>query len=159
MIYYFVETPGYLEIKGEGGIDFLQRQTTNDVHKFDRISALVTVLTSPKARILDVLTLLPDPNEKFDEGKQDSIIQILTLPGNGTKTAEFLTNRIIFMDKISIIERSSEYIQIELFGDGADLTMTKIGFKAPPELTEILLTEFIGYSMRAVGRINEIQLG
>ena len=159
MSYYLIENPGYFEIKGEDGIDFLQRQTTNDVHKFDRKSALVTVLTSPKARILDVLTLLPGPTTNQNEGVQENCMLILSLPGYGTSTVKFLTDRIFFMDKVSISEMSGDFIQIELYGDGADSTMIKIGFEAPPDPGEILSTENNGYLIRTVGRINELQLG
>jgi folate-binding protein YgfZ len=156
---YFIETPGYLEMSGEDGVDFLQRQTTNDVHRFDGKSALVTILTSPKARILDVLTLLPDPNILHDEAKQRRCMHILTLPNYSTRTVEFLTNRIFFMDKVSIMERNGEFVQIELFGSGADLTISKIGFGALPEPAEILSTEIDGCLLRVVGRVKELHLG
>jgi folate-binding Fe-S cluster repair protein YgfZ len=52
---------GYLVIGGADREAFLQRQTTNDVRLLAPERALVTVLTSPTAHILDMLTLLADP--------------------------------------------------------------------------------------------------
>jgi len=159
MNYYFVEQAGYLELGGEDGLDFLQRQTTNDMRGYNGKSALVTVLTSPSARILDVLTLLPDPEIMHDEKVLKRCMHILTLPHYGTRTAEFLTNRIFFMDKVSITEKESEFFRIELFGYDVDKTITKIGFGALPDPAEILSAEIDGCLIRAVGSISEFQLG
>jgi folate-binding protein YgfZ len=159
MSYYFIENAGYLEMSGEDCIDFLQRQTTNDVLGFDGKSALVTVLTSPNARILDVLTLLPDPGCMDDEMAQRNCLHILTLPQYGTGTVEFLTNRIFFMDNVSIIEKHSDFYQIELFGNDVDETLSKIGFGAFPEPAEILSLDVQDCIIRAVCRLDELKLG
>jgi folate-binding protein YgfZ len=68
--------------------------------------SLVTVLTSPAGRILDVLWVV-------DEGETFGVI---TLPGQGQQTLNFLQSRIFFMDKVIVEDASHEYAQIDLLG-------------------------------------------
>ena len=69
-VYYFQPQAGFLRLSGADRIDFLQRQSTNDLRLLTADRYLVTVLTSPTARILDVLglfvyCLLAAPHQKF----------------------------------------------------------------------------------------------
>jgi folate-binding Fe-S cluster repair protein YgfZ len=69
--YFHQAHNGYLRISGIDRQAFLQRQTTNDLRPEtaqhgDRV-------TTPAARILDVLTLLEEPDA----------IGVITLPGSG----------------------------------------------------------------------------
>src|SRR3990170_5894991 len=75
---------GLLRLSGPDRLDFLQRQTTNDLRALLSGRVIVTVLTSPVARILDVLTT-------FTDGE---VFTALTLPASGPKTAQFLQSRI-----------------------------------------------------------------
>lgn len=107
--YYFLPDGGWLHIQGEDRATFLQRQTTNDVGLLQAEQPLVTVLTSPTARILDVLILLHEENE----------IGVITLPGYAERTARFLRSRIFFMDKVAVIDDSANWAQMELVGEQA----------------------------------------
>ena len=78
--FYHQEHAGYLHIRGEDRQAFLQRQTTNDVRLLSPERAVTTVLTSATARILDVLTLVAEPEA----------IGAITLPGQAPETATFL---------------------------------------------------------------------
>ncbi len=51
---------GYLRLSGDDRVAFLQRQTTNDLRLAQAGRAVLTVLTTPTARILDVLYVLPE---------------------------------------------------------------------------------------------------
>ncbi len=117
--YFQHKDPGYLRISGPDRLAFLQRQTTNDIGLLSPDHPLITVLTSPTGRILDVLWVI-------DEG--DETYGVLTLPGQGDKTAEFLTSRIFFMDKVSIVNRSDELLQFDLFGDRKKDLLQEWGF-------------------------------
>jgi folate-binding protein YgfZ len=117
IFYYPHEDGGFLRISGEDRHSFLQRQTTNDLELLSPDRSLVTVLTSSTGRILDVLWVI-------DEG--DSL-GVLTLPGNGQETLNFLQSRIFFMDKVSVEDASEHYAQIDLFGDGIIFFLTKYG--------------------------------
>jgi folate-binding Fe-S cluster repair protein YgfZ len=104
--FYMQPLSGYLRISGEDRHAFLQRQTTNDINRLLPDQVLETILTSPAARIIDVLAL-------FDEA--DSIGGV-TLPGLGQETKDYLRSRIFFLDKVSIEDASEEYTLIELLG-------------------------------------------
>ncbi len=115
--FHQVSDPGYLRIGGGDRVDYLQRQTTNDVSQLVSSVAVVSVLTSPTTRILDVLTLL-------DEGEH---IGILTLPGRGASTAGFLRSRIFFNDDVSLDDLSEDFDQIIIEGPRSANTLTVLG--------------------------------
>lgn len=121
--FYLHGKPGYIRISGQDRLDFLQRQTTNDLRLLSQNQPLVTVLTSPTGRVLDVLWVI-------DEG--EDTYGILTLPGQGDQTASFLNNRIFFMDKVSIENANAELLQVELFGDGLAEVLRELGVNADP---------------------------
>lgn len=108
-VFFQLELPGYIRISGNDRRDFLQRQSTNDINLISPEKYIVTVLTSPAARIHDVLTVI-------DEGDN---LGVLTLPGQGMQTLDFLRGRIFFMDKVSLEDVSQEYNQLELMGPGS----------------------------------------
>lgn len=116
--FYQHEEPGYLRISGPDRSAFLQRQTTNDIGLLSPDQPLITILTSPTGRILDVLWVI-------DEG--DETCGVLTLPGQSDRTAEFLNSRIFFMDKVSIENKSDHHLQFDLFGDGITKLLQELG--------------------------------
>ena len=109
-LYYPQEDGGFLRISGEDRHSFLQRQTTNNIDLLSPNRSLVTVLTSPAGRILDVLWVI-DEVDSFG---------VITLPGKGQETLNFLQSRIFFMDKVTMEDTSQEYAQIDFFGIGVD---------------------------------------
>lgn len=120
-VYYLVSAPGYIEVGGEDRIEFLHRQTSNDMHALKPGSALRNVLTSANARIIDVFWM-------WEAGEA---IQALTLPGRGSQTADFLRNKIFFGDQVSVSDRSAEYAQILLAGPQASRVLETLGFPVP----------------------------
>ena len=133
---------GYLMIGGAGRVAFLQRQTTNDVRLLSPDRALVTALTSPTARILDVLTLLAEPEA----------IAALTLPERGAETARFLRSRIFFMDKVSVDDASAAYTQVDLIGPKAGEGLGRLGLNRSPQVDEVLSSEVAGGTLRVFGQ-------
>jgi folate-binding protein YgfZ len=121
--FFLRENPGYLRISGNDRHAFLQRQSTNDINLLSPEQSLVTVLTSPAGRILDVLYAL-------DEG---DAIGILTLPGQGDQTFDFLQNRIFFMDQVTMDNASSEICQIDLLSTGIHKFLQEFGMILDPE--------------------------
>lgn len=105
--YYILPDPGCARVGGEDRRAFFQRQTTNQVELLRPERSLLTVLTSPTARILDVLILL-------DEGDH---ILALTLPGRGGATGSYLRRRVFFMDKVTVSDESAAYAQVDVFGE------------------------------------------
>lgn len=108
---------GLLKIEGEDKSAFIQRQTTNDIRQLNSSTSLLTVLTSPTARILDVLILFTD----------EKVIYAVTLPGYQHKTDDFLRSRIFFMDKVIISNISDSYQQLDLFGPSAVQALNQLG--------------------------------
>ena len=106
--YYVWENPGTLLIGGPDRRAFLQRQTTNDIKLLDFGQAVTTVLTTPAARILDVLTV----------SEESELLRAITLPGRGDSTLRYLRGRIFFMDKVSVEDARGQVLQVELVGPG-----------------------------------------
>ncbi len=97
---------GSMIVAGKDRESFLQRQTSNDIRQLEPDRALLTVLTSPTARILDLLYLLAEQDQ----------IRGLTLANTGGKTASFLKSRIFFKDQVTVQDTSAEVVQINLVG-------------------------------------------
>ncbi len=137
---YRLPDPGYLRLSGADRVDFLQRQTTNDIRLLDPTHALTSVLTSPTARILDVLTLL-------EEGDQ---IGLLTLSGRSDNTASFLRGRIFFNDDVRLDDLSAEFDQVIIYGPTASDTLASLGMPPPGE-GEVSRGSFDGISIAVIG--------
>ena len=131
--WYEIPQPGCLSIRGRDRASYLQRQTTHDVRLLAENRGLPTILTSPNARILDVLYLVPGP--------EDSIIA-LTLPGMGSNTSAYFKKRIFFMDQVTVEDQSAAYTQIDLIGPCRADILGQLGFTKSPEADEILTVEW-----------------
>lgn len=147
--FYVQPGVGTLHIEGPDRVAFLQRQTTNDLSRLAPRRSLVTVLTSPMARILDVLRLL---------GEEDRITA-LTLPGHSADTARFLKSRIFFMDKVSVTDLSAEFAQIDLEGPEVQKFLPKLGFDRSPDLDEFISGNLTDFPLRAIGQPGFAGLG
>ena len=132
--YYQLENPGYLRISGLDRLDFLQRQTTNDMRRLSSEHPLVTVLTSPSGRILDILWVFDEGNDSYG---------VLTLPGQGAQTTDFLNARIFFKDKVSIENLDNNFLQFDLFGEGNEGILRELGTNTEPEnfLSDFMLED------------------
>ncbi len=125
--FYLHPDAGSLVVTGKDRESFLQRQTTNDIHQLKAGSALLTVLTSATARILDVLYLLPEGDR----------LQVLTLPGSSQATTNFLKSRIFFMDQVAVDDTSADFAQISLVGPAASQIFEK-AFSTPfPSIDQV----------------------
>lgn len=125
--YFQIDQPGYLRISGEDRQTFLQRQTTNDLRLLSFDNSLISALTSPTGRILDILTI-------FQEEEQ---LGVLTLPGLGSQTIEFLRSRIFFMDKVSLEDASQGVVLIELLGPRVAELIQHFGMQKPFEKDDL----------------------
>jgi tRNA-modifying protein YgfZ len=114
---YWVPETGFLRLDGEDQLAFLQRQTTNDLRKLSPGFSMVTILTSPTARILDVLRVYQD----------DGHLGILTLPGYGEQSYRYLKSRIFFMDKVNLLDLSPNSLQVDIFGPKVNIVLSYLG--------------------------------
>ena len=129
--FYIPPGSGVLELTGEDRRAFLQRQTSNDIALLLPERALLTVLTSPTARILDVFYLLEEPQG----------IAILPMPGRSEWTMQYLRSRIFFMDKVSLTDRSPDWLQLDLLGSRASDTLIRFGVPAIPATDQLIQLE------------------
>ena len=146
-VYFPQPQAGYLRISGSDRSSFLQRQSTNDISGLSPSRAIVTVLTSPTARILDVLSLI----EESPAGAEDlGAVGAVCLPGLAADTARYLKSRIFFMDKVTLSEASAGFFQADLEGRRAGELLA--GFGLPLELDRVAEGEIAGERVRAVGQ-------
>ncbi len=147
---FFVQPDaGYLRIGGDDRAAFLQRQTTNDVNLLGPERAVVTVLTSPTARILDVFLLLQEPDA----------IGVVTLPGRGATTGRYLRSRIFFMDRVTVTDASPTVAQVDLDGPGAGAILHAMGMAQAPVPDQVVSTVISGMPVRVIGRQGLTGLG
>ena len=140
-VYFPLTNSGYLEIHGEDRIDFLQRQTTNDLSLLTADRSLNNVLTSATARVLETFRML-------DGGDHIAIL----VPINRTAgTESFLKSHIFFMDKVEVQNHSGEWSQIEIHGPGAIQSLQGVGVENPPLPDEVLQTALAGIQVRVIG--------
>ncbi len=140
--FYVQPEAGTFRLEGPDRQAFLQRQSSNDLDRLAPGRSMLTVLTSPLARILDVLRL-------WEEA--DALIGI-TLPGQCVATMRFLKSRIFFMDKVSVTDLSAEFAQIDLEGSQAAGHLTRLGLEHTPELDEVLSWDWDGANLRVAGQ-------
>ena len=150
VVFYRVPRAGYLRLKGVDRLAFLQRQTTNDVNLLSPSRSVLTVLTNPAARILDVLRLVPETNDA---------IGMLTLPGHAGETTRLLNSRIFFKDQVSLVDSSPEVAQIDLGGPAAPGLLTQLGLPDHPEPEGVVNGKIEGVAIRAIGQPGFARVG
>ena len=139
--YFYQPDAGFLRLTGTDRIDFLQRQTTNDLRLLSTDRGLSTVLTSPTARILDVFLVI-------DEG---DAIGVVTLPGRFSETLKFLRSRIFFSDQVTVDDMSADFAQILLVGPKVGEVMEKL-ILPPPIANQCIEFEIANQPIRAIGQ-------
>lgn len=140
--FYPQAAAGYLRIGGSDRQSFLQRQSTNDVGLLSVERSVTTVLTSATARILDVLTLIAEPEA----------IGAITLPGQAVATTRFLQSRIFFMDKVTVEDASSEFAQIDLMGPKAAQVLLQLGLKRVPSHNDLAGGDISGIRVQVLSQ-------
>jgi folate-binding protein YgfZ len=140
---------GCLHLTGDDRLDFLQRQTSNDLRQLTEARSALTVLVSPTARILDVLRVLP----------QGELLMALTLPGHAAATLSYLGRRIFFMDKVALADASAEVWQVDLEGPGASQALVRLGFQSAPLLNEVARLDLQRGGLVAIGQRGLAGLG
>ena len=139
--YFLQPLAGFLRLTDNGRVDFLQRQTTNDLRQLSTDRVVSTVLTSPTARIIDVFSII-------DEGESFGVV---ALPGRAAETAKFLRSRIFFTDKVRVDDISADFIQIIMVGPQADNILEKLGLRTPAP-AHLSRWEFAGKLVNVIGQ-------
>jgi folate-binding protein YgfZ len=126
--FHVIPAGGYLRLSGDDRVAFLQRQTTNDIRLAQAGQTILTVLTTPTARILDVLYVLPE----------EATLGLITLPGRGESTARYFKSRIFFMDKVTLVDFSAELVQLDLVGPGAPALLGRLGIDSGLRSSQVI---------------------
>ncbi len=109
-----------LRVLGEDRVVFLQRLTTNDVKSLLPGQSVVTILTSPTAHILNVFTVIFQPES------------LLLLPASGRSDdlLQHLRGQIFFMDKVQV--QPLEEVRIRVMGPLAGEKLAALDLVAVP---------------------------
>ncbi len=118
---------GIFSLGGETRVDFVQRQTTNDVKRLAPGQATITVLTNPQARIIDTLLVLARSGDFL----------LLNGPPRRDQLAPYLRGMIFFMDRVTVRDLNGEFGQLDLLGPQAPELLTTATHD--PALTELPL--------------------
>lgn len=132
---------GFLTVAGPDRLDFLQRQSSNDLNQLAPGRPVQTVLLNAKARILDVLTLL----------REEELLLAITLPGRVSETLRFLRSRIFFMDDVQLEDAGDEHVVIDLEGPAAPEVLADLGLGNPPAENRVQEHELGGATVRIIG--------
>jgi folate-binding protein YgfZ len=139
--WYRPPQPGLLLLGGATRLDYLQRQSTNDLGLLAPNRAVPNILTNPSGRILEVFTLLAF-------GEQ---IALLTQPGHAPGLAAYFKKRIFFNDQVTVEDASANWAQLELHGPQAPAALAALGFSTTPTLDEVVTTELSAAGLYAIG--------
>ncbi|MEK6220686.1 MAG: hypothetical protein N2D54_00370, partial [Chloroflexota bacterium] len=131
VVYYKEPNLGFLKITGPDRLDFIQRQSTNDMNELQDGGVITTVLTSSIARVVDVLQLFQIGEDYY----------IMTLSGHGKSTSDFLTSKIFFMDKVVIANLADDYAKIILEGPKSGKLIKQLGIVNPPQKNHFLIAK------------------
>jgi len=99
-------TLGRIELSGADRLEFLHRMSTNDIRALKPGAGLQTVLTTPEARIIELLSVYA----------QSELLLCVTSPQNGAKVLSWLKRNMFFRDKVKAVDISSRTVQLTLFG-------------------------------------------
>ena len=99
---------GRLEVGGEDALDLLNRLTTNELMDLDVNSAVPTVLTSSKGRIIDLLLVL----------RLEDHLLVLTAPETRQKVADWI-EFYTFTEDVSVRDVTAETTMLSVAGPGA----------------------------------------
>lgn len=149
--FYIHAQAGCLQVSGAHQVEFLQRQTTNDLHLISENRVLLTALTTPAARLLDLFYVLPGFTSS------DPSIQVISLTGNGKGMAAYLKSRIFFMDQVTVTDQSQDFAQISLGGPNAADLLARAGLSHVPQPGEYITTEISNVEVRLLGE--HLQVG
>lgn len=139
--FHVLEGAGFVLLGGETRLDYLQRQTSNDMGLIGPARALPNVLTAPTGRILEIFSVLD-----WDDG-----YALITPPGRGAALAAYFQKRIFFNDRVAIEDRSQQWIQIELHGPEAPGVLAALGLNSSPELDEVQPLTWEGQNVHVIG--------
>jgi tRNA-modifying protein YgfZ len=101
---------GRVLLSGKDRYEFLHRMSSNDLHNLRAGDGLQTVLTTPEARIVDLLTVYVQPET----------LLCITAPQTRVNVLDWFRRNIFFRDKVKVADESANTVQLSLFGPRAE---------------------------------------
>ncbi|MBX3049484.1 MAG: folate-binding protein YgfZ [Anaerolineales bacterium] len=138
--YFTLSAPGLLRFTGETHVDFLQRQTSNDLGLLSPQQAVPSLLTSAQGRVLEHFSLAQDGDN----------LLMLTQPGHGPGLAAYFQKRIFFNDQVVVQDQSDAYAQIELHGPLAVQALARLGLEPVAALDSLRAAEWQGHPVHLI---------
>jgi aminomethyltransferase len=115
------DAPGLLRLQGAGGLDFLQRMSTNALTGLSPGGMCGTVLTTAIGRTVDVVQVLHRPGD----------LLLLTTPGRAAVVSEWLNRYIFFNDDVRIATVPPTPSLLGIYGPGSAAVVEEIVGAAP----------------------------
>jgi len=109
---------GIFELRGNDVLDFIHRISTNSVKDLPKESAVRTIFTSEKGRIIDSSVIL-----NFEDYQV-----LISTPSNKMKVKSWIEKYVI-MDDVKITNVNESFILLELLGPNAEKEMEENQFK------------------------------
>ncbi len=133
---FFREWRGVLRLIGSESVDFLQRLSTNDVDPLSDGAVVTSVLTTEKAKVVDVCTFIPDQGH----------ILVVTSQSR-EKIVKSWLEKYIIMEDITVEDISSSLTTYCLINAEADSFLSSVLGGIPAIVPRKPLTfEFSGFS-------------
>lgn len=137
-----VGNAGLILLGGETRVDYLQRQTSNDLDMLAEGKAVPNILPNPNGRVI----------EMFINIQWEDEIALLTPSDRGPKIYEYFKKRIFFNDRVELTDKSSEWDQFVVLGDKAANRITSIfAFPSPIEKNELQTGRFKEHKVFGLG--------
>ncbi|MBI3732229.1 MAG: aminomethyl transferase family protein [Chloroflexi bacterium] len=108
---------GRVQLSGQDRFDFLNRMSTNDLIRAEFGTGLQTVLTTPEARIIDLLTVYAEAG----------FLLCVTSPQNRRKVLDEFRRKIFFRDRVKPIDVTDQTAQFLLLGPRAMEVLERLG--------------------------------
>lgn len=109
-------THGRIELSGADRLEFLHRMSTNDIRALKPGAGLQTVLTTPEAKIIELLSVYAKPES----------LLCVTSPHNGAKVLGWFKRNIFFRDNVKPVDLSALTFQLTLLGPRASELLEKL---------------------------------
>ncbi len=152
--FHHLSNAGLVLLGGETRVDYLQRQTSNDLGMLAEGKAVPNILPNPNGRVIELFINIQWEDE----------IALLTPPNRGPQISEYFEKRIFFNDRVELKDISGDWDQFVVLGNEAANRIKPIfDFPSLVEKNELQVGNFnedkvLGLGLRDIGSLASILL-